>query len=54
MPRGGGQLADRGLAPAQPLQHGATGGVGQGLEDGVEVGAGSWELLCELINHMVK
>jgi hypothetical protein len=34
--QGLGELTDGGGADGQALEHGATGGIGQGLEDGVE------------------
>lgn len=40
-----GKLAHRGLAPGQPSDDGAAGGVGQGTEDSIEP--------QEMVNHMV-
>ena len=40
-----GELAHRGLAPGQPRDDGAAGGVGEGPEDGIEP--------REMVNHMV-
>jgi hypothetical protein len=40
-----GELAHRGLAPRQPGDDGAAGGVGEGTEDGIEP--------REIVNHMV-
>src|SRR3546814_5081595 len=50
-----GELADRAGLSGECLQHGAAGGVGEGLEDGVQGrgvrGAGSGR---EMVNHEVE